>query len=98
MAGFHRGLLELDRELGTLLPLLRERDLFAMTADHGNDPTTASTDHSRENVPLLVCGPRVQPVPLGERSSFADLGQTAAEYFGVGPLAAGTSFLREVLA
>ncbi len=98
VAGFHRGLLELDRELGTLLPLLRERDLFAMTADHGNDPTTASTDHSRENVPLLVCGPRVQPVPLGERSSFADLGQTAAEYFGVGPLAAGTSFLREVLA
>ena len=98
VAGFHRGLLELDRELGSLLPLLRERDLFALTADHGNDPTTASTDHSRENVPLLVCGPRVRPVPLGERPSFADLGQTAAEYFGVGPLGAGTSFLREVLA
>ena len=98
VAGFHRGLLELDRELGSLLPLLRERDLFALTADHGNDPTTASSDHARENVPLLVCGPRVRPVPLGERSSFADLGQTAAEYFGVGPLGAGTSFLRELLA
>jgi phosphopentomutase len=97
VAGFHRGLLELDRELGALLPLLRGRDLFALTADHGNDPTTASTDHARENVPLLVCGPEARPVPLGERASFADLGQTAAEYFGVGPLGAGTSFLKDVL-
>jgi phosphopentomutase len=98
VTGFHRGLVELDRELGSLLPLLRDRDLLALTADHGNDPTTPSTDHARENVPLLVCGPRVKPVALGERSTFADLGQTAAEYFGVGPLGAGTSFLREVLA
>ena len=98
VAGFHRGLLELDRELGSLLGLLREDDLFVLTADHGNDPTTASTDHARENVPLLVCGPRVRAVALGERATFADLGQTAAEYFGVGPLATGTSFLREVLA
>ena len=93
-----RGLLELDRELGSLLALLREGDLFVLTADHGNDPTTASTDHARENVPLLVCGPRVRPVALGERGSFADLGQSAAEYLGVGPLASGTSFLRTVLA
>lgn len=98
VAGFHRGLLELDRELGGLLPLLREGDVLALTADHGNDPTSASTDHARENVPLLVIGPRVRPVPLGARASFADLGQTAAAYFGVGPLAAGTSFLREILA
>jgi phosphopentomutase len=98
VAGFHRGLLELDRELGSLLELLREDDLFVLTADHGNDPTTASTDHARENVPLLVCGPRVKAVALGERATFADLGQTAAEYFGVGPLATGTSFLREMLA
>lgn len=98
VAGFHRGLLELDRELGSLLELLREDDLFVLTADHGNDPTTASTDHARENVPLLVCGPRVKAVALGERATFADLGQTAAEYFGVGPLETGTSFLREVLA
>jgi len=98
VAGFHRGLLELDRELGGLLPLLREGDVLALTADHGNDPTTTSTDHSRENVPLLVVGPRVRPVPLGARASFADLGQTAAAYFGVGPLAAGTSFLNEILA
>ena len=98
VAGFHRGLLELDRELGSLLALLREDDLFVLTADHGNDPTTPSTDHARENVPLLVCGPRVKAVALGERATFADLGQTAAEHLGVGPLATGTSFLREVLA
>jgi phosphopentomutase len=95
--GFHRGLVELDRALGSFLPLLRDGDLFALTADHGNDPTTASTDHARENVPVLVVGPRVRPVALGARATFADLGQTAAEYLGVGPLASGTSFLREVL-
>ncbi len=97
VAGFHRGLLELDAALGSLLPLLRPDDLFVLTADHGNDPTTPSTDHARENVPLLVCGPRVRPVGVGERATFADLGQTAAEHFGVTPLGAGTSFLKEVL-
>jgi phosphopentomutase len=98
VAGFHRGLLELDGELGPLLALLRGDDLLALTADHGNDPTTASTDHARENVPLLICGPGVRPGPVGARATFADLGQTAAEFFGVGPLAQGTSFLREVRA
>lgn len=97
VAGFHQGLLELDRELGGLLPLLRDGDLFVLTADHGNDPTTASTDHARENVPLLVCGPRVRPVALGVRSSFADVGQTAAEYLGAEALPSGTSFLREMV-
>ena len=76
--------------------MVREDDIFALTADHGNDPTTVSSDHSRENVPLLVFGPKVRPVALGDRASFADLGQTAAEYFGVGPLAAGTSFLKDI--
>ncbi len=97
VAGFHRGLQELDRELGAMLPLLREDDLFALTADHGNDPTTPSTDHARENVPVLVCGPRVRPVALGVRTTFADLGQTAAEYLGAGALATGTSFLADIL-
>jgi phosphopentomutase len=97
VAGFHQGLLELDRELTELLALLREDDLFVLTADHGNDPTTPSTDHSRENVPLLVAGPRVRPGALGARQTFADLGQTAAEYLGVGPLATGRSFLGELM-
>jgi phosphopentomutase len=96
--GFQEGLRELDRWIPRLLERLGKDDLVILTADHGNDPTTPSTDHSREAVPVLVCGPRVRPVALGERSTFADMGATVAEYFGVGPLAAGTSFLREVRA
>jgi phosphopentomutase len=93
VTGFHAGLLELDAALGALLPLVREEDLFILTADHGNDPTTPSTDHSREMVLLLVYGPRVRPVDLGTRGTFADVGQTVAAYFGIPPLGAGTSFL-----
>jgi phosphopentomutase len=96
VAGFAGGLRELDARLPRLLGQVREDDLVIFTADHGNDPTTASTDHSRERVPVLVVGPKVRPVPLGERSTFADLGQTIAEFLGVAPLAAGTSFLGEV--
>ena len=97
VAGFHGGLRELDAVLPELLSLLKGDDMLVFTADHGNDPTTPSTDHSRENVPLLVTGPRVRPVALGARRTFADLGQTAAEYFGVPALAAGTSFLKDVM-
>ena len=93
---FGGGLLELDAALPRLLGRLRAEDLVIFTADHGNDPTTPSTDHSREVVPLLVTGPRIRPVPLGRRATFADVGQTVAEFLGVAPLAAGTSFLREV--
>jgi phosphopentomutase len=97
VAGFRRGLLELDAALPRLLGRLREEDLVIFTADHGNDPTTPSTDHSREVVPLLVTGPRVRPVPLGRRATFADVGQTVAAFLGARPLAAGTSFLDEVM-
>jgi phosphopentomutase len=96
VAGFHRGLLALDAVIPAILAQAREDDLVMFTADHGNDPTTPSTDHSREAVPVLVAGRRVRPVPLGTRSTFADVGQTAAEFLGVKPLAAGTSFLREI--
>ena len=96
--GFHQGLKELDSWLPRLLARLRPDDLVMLTADHGNDPTTPSTDHSREVVPLLVVGPKVKPIPLGTRRTFADMGQTVAEYFGIPALAAGTSFLRDVLA
>ena len=92
VTGFHEGLRALDRWVPRLLERLRPEDLVILTADHGNDPTTPSTDHSREAVPVLVCGPRVRPVSLGERSTFADLGATVAEHLGVGPLGAGTSF------
>lgn len=96
VAGFARGLEELDRWMPRLMRQVRDEDLIIFTADHGNDPTTASTDHARERVPLLVAGPRVRPVHLGVRSTFADVGQTIAEFLGVPPLAAGTSFLSEV--
>jgi phosphopentomutase len=96
VAGFHGGLRELDRALPRLLDGVREDDLVIFTADHGNDPTTPSTDHSREVVPLLVLGPKVRPVDLGRRGTFADVGQTVAEFLGVPALAAGTSFLSEV--
>lgn len=95
--GFVRGLRELDATLPRLLAPVRENDLVIFTADHGNDPTTPSTDHSREVVPVLAYGPRVRPVDLGRRRTFADLGQTIADFLGVRPQPAGTSFLSEVL-
>jgi len=94
--GFQEGLRELDAWLPRLLARVRDEDVIMLTADHGNDPTTPSTDHSREAVPVLVFGPHVKPAELGERTTFADLGATVAEYFGVRPLAAGTSFLRDI--
>ena len=94
--GYLRGLAELDAALPRLLRNVQPDDLIIFTADHGNDPTTPSTDHSREAVPLLVTGPRVRPVPLGERGTFADIGQTVAEFLELDPLPAGKSFLGEV--
>jgi len=95
--GYARNLERFDARLARLLPRLRNDDLLVVTADHGNDPTTASTDHSREYVPLLVTGKHVRGgADLGTRSTFADVGQTLAEVFGVGRLAHGTSFLREI--
>jgi len=95
--GYARNLERFDARLAKLLPQLGEKDLLVITADHGNDPTTASTDHAREYVPLLATGARVRRgADLGTRRTFADLGQTLAEIFGVGPLANGTSFLPEI--
>jgi len=96
--GFHEGLKALDAWIPRLQARVQGDDLIVITADHGNDPTTPSTDHSREAVPVLALGPRVQPRGLGERRTFADLGATVADYFGVAPLAAGTSFLEELRA
>jgi phosphopentomutase len=96
VAGYARNLERFDARLAELLPRLRPDDLLIVTADHGNDPTTRSTDHSREHVPVLVLGAGARPVPLGDRATFADLGQTLAEIFGLAPLAHGTSFCREL--
>jgi phosphopentomutase len=96
VAGYLGGLIALDHALPRLTAPIRDEDLVIFTADHGNDPTTASTDHAREVVPILVVGPRVRAVSIGRRESFADVGQTVADFLGVPPLPAGTSFLSEV--
>jgi phosphopentomutase len=97
-AGYAANLERFDARLALMLPRLRERDLLIITADHGNDPTTSSTDHAREYVPVFLVGRCIKPgTDIGTRATFADLGQTIAEIFGVGPLAHGTSFLRDVL-
>jgi phosphopentomutase len=97
VAGYAANLERFDARLARLLPQLRPGDLLVVTADHGNDPTTPSTDHAREYVPLLVAGARVRAGhDLGTRKTFADLGQTLAELFGVGRMQHGTSFLSEI--
>jgi phosphopentomutase len=96
-AGYAANLERFDARLGALLPALRADDLLIVTADHGNDPTTPGTDHSREHVPLLAVGAKVPPgADLGTRRTFADLGQTLAENFNVGPMTHGTSFLSDI--
>jgi phosphopentomutase len=91
--GFARALGELDGWLPSFEKALLPGDIAFITADHGNDPTTPGTDHTRECVPLLAFGPGVRPAPLGTRASFCDLGQTIAAALGMPPIARGTSFL-----
>jgi phosphopentomutase len=96
--GYADNLERFDARLGMLLPQLKDDDLLIVTADHGNDPTTASTDHSREYVPLIAAGSRVRAgADLGTRQTFSDLAQTLAELFGVGRMRHGSSFLRDLV-
>ncbi len=95
--GYAAALEAFDRRLPEILAALRD-DVLIVTADHGNDPTTPSTDHSRERVPLLVTGaPVAGGRPLGQRGSFADCGATIAGLLGVEPPPGGTSFAEEIL-
>jgi phosphopentomutase len=97
VAGYAANLERFDARLPELLAALRPADLLIVTGDHGNDPSTPSTDHSREYVPVLLAGASVRPgADIGTRATFADLGQTLAANFGVGPLVHGTSFLEEI--
>lgn len=96
--GYAKALEELDARLPEVFALMEEEDLLILTADHGCDPTTKSTDHSREYVPLLIFGKRVIPGKnLGIRSSFADLGATLVEFLGAASLPNGKSFLKDFL-
>ena len=98
VAGYAANLERFDDRLADLLPKLRPTDMLVVTADHGNDPTTPSTDHSREHVPVLIAGAAIRGnVSIGTRATYADLGQTIADLLGAGALPNGTSFLREIL-
>ncbi len=94
--GFAAALAQADLMLGQAAAGLRPGDLLFVTGDHGNDPTTPSTDHSREYAPLLIAGPGLRPGHLGTRSSFADLGASLIELFGLPAWPAGRSFAREL--
>ena len=96
-AGFARALETFDATLGELRSRLRGDEMVWITADHGNDPTTPGTDHTREYTPLLLAGPRVAAgADLGTRSTFADVAATLAEIFSVTAPRVGKSFLKEI--
>ncbi len=94
--GFRGGLEAFDRGLPGLLERLGPDDLLVITADHGNDPTSGSTDHSREHVPLLAYRAGLPGRPLGTRACFADVGASLEEWFGLAPAGPGRSFLGEM--
>lgn len=95
--GYKDALEALDRRIPELLGAMRPEDIIVFTADHGCDPTTASTDHSREYIPILVYGASVAgDTNIGVRATFADIAATAAEFFGLKNWHVGTSFLREI--
>ncbi|MBQ8797002.1 MAG: phosphopentomutase [Oscillospiraceae bacterium] len=96
--GYAQALTEFDRWLSDFIPKLGDEDAVFVTADHGCDPGfTASTDHTREYVPLLVLGKKIKPVNLGTRTSFADIAATIAELLGVEFHTPGVSFAGEIL-
>lgn len=99
LAGYARAMTAFDKRLGELLPLLRDDDLLIITADHGCDPVTPSTDHSREYTPMIAYGKKLKKgVNLGTRASFADIGSTILEWHGLSSDEIyGTSFLKEIL-
>ncbi|OON91076.1 MAG: phosphopentomutase [Epulopiscium sp. Nele67-Bin001] len=95
--GYGRGLEVVDGQIGKLLEVMDKDDILFITADHGCDPTAQGTDHTREYVPLLIYSPAFTGgVNLGTRNSFADIGQTVSEIFGLRKLAIGKSFLNEL--
>lgn len=96
--GYAKGLTTVDKAIPEILAGLREDDLLMITADHGCDPITPSTDHSREYTPWVIVGPKVKAgANLGTLPTFADIGATILDYFGVEQKITGTSRLQEIL-
>jgi phosphopentomutase len=90
--GFKNGLIEIDEGIGRIVSAITHSDLLFITADHGNDPTTPSTDHSREYVPLLAYTQHCTGKDLGVRKSFADVAKTIGTYFHISGIKHGEDF------
>lgn len=96
--GYANGLMDFDKRLPEIIEAMEDGDLLMINADHGCDPTTPSTDHSREYVPYLAYGKQIKAgTNLGIRSTFSDIGQTVCEIFNLPALPAGKSFLKEII-
>ena len=95
--GYAKALSEFDLWLGEAIPQIKEDDLLIITADHGCDPLTPSTDHSREYTPLLVYSKGIKSVNLGTRESFADIGKTVADLFSAENSLSGKSFKNSII-
>jgi phosphopentomutase len=94
--GYADAVMHFDAWLADFMPRMREDDLLIITADHGCDPGFKGTDHTRENVPLLVYGKGVKPQNLGRRDSYADIAETIADNFETESSGFGKSFLNEI--
>ncbi len=93
VGGYALALEQFDARLPSLLSQLRPDDILMLSADHGCDPTWPGSDHTREHIPVLACGSRVRAGSLGKRRTFADIGQSLAEFFDLPAMGHGTSFL-----
>ena len=94
--GYADALEQLDALLPNLFYYMKDDDLLIITADHGCDPTWPGTDHTREHIPVLVYSKKLKPCSIGQRETFADIGQTVADYFDLQPMDYGTSFLPDI--
>ena len=94
--GYARALEYFDSKLPEIVDTMKEEDILIITADHGNDPSTPSTDHSREYVPILAYGKNMKPINLGIRNTYADISATILDILGMKELE-GTSFKKEIL-
>ncbi len=96
--GYKQAIEEFDKRLPEIMSVMNENDLLIITADHGCDPTTESTDHSREYVPIILYGQKIKKnINLGTRKSFADLASTIADIFNIDNVFPGESFLEQIL-
>ena len=93
VAGYSNALHEMDARLPEFIAKLKDGDLCVITADHGCDPTSPGSDHTREHIPVIFFGPNVKPQSLGVSETFSDIGQTIAHHLGVKPLSNGTNLL-----